>query len=325
MSNYFDTKIPSDIEIDVLVYQFGLRPTLPIMDFLYLEHIRSLSSEHEIKKVIIFPTIDKSRTSQSKEDFEQFKNNVSKVLRNVDFDIIDPFHDIYFNVEDLVSDEFLSTLNYLGSKKYFNFLKREFHLKINSINDFNQYRPVDNKIKDLYTHIYKCWGIVNYIKKNHDLNNTFNFSAIFWEWEVDKLGVLKHFSNSNNNISFFPILGKTQMLNKSRPLPVYVEDDAICIFNSSLEITNVAINFIPFISKYNSILESILKQENSLKHEQIVRDGKKSWEAFLASFSLIEDKKIKPTPHLFKFLGLVVKMQSFLNNGGNKKIVKIST
>lgn len=316
IANYFESKVPHSTEIEVLVYQFGLRATLPVMDWFYLEYINYLSSNVKIKKLVIFPTIDKSRASQSQNDFQNFSKNINKVIKNIPVEIVDPHNDNYFNKEDLVSDEFISTLKYLGSREYFDFLHREYSVSINSIADFNQYRPEDDKIKDIYTHIYKSWGIVNYIKKHIDLTEPVNISAIFWEWEADKIGVLKQFSNSIDNITLFPILGKTQMLNDTTPVPVYIEKDAICIFDENKNIIETALKFKSHINKYNSILEAVLKNYvETLDKKQLTKDGKSEWTSYKTSFKNADNEMTSVSNDFYYFLGLVLKIKLQIKNG----------
>jgi len=82
ISYYFDSKVPDDCHnIDIFFYQFGLRKTLPIMDWLYLEYIKFLNKTHQIKKLVIFPTIDLSVTCQLENDFNVFSENIKKYLR----------------------------------------------------------------------------------------------------------------------------------------------------------------------------------------------------------------------------------------------------
>jgi len=315
ISNHFESKVPDTTEIEVLFYQFGLRATLPIMDWLYLEYINYLNSKIQIKKLVIFPTIDKSKSSQSKEDFLKFSTNIKKIIKVENIEIIDPHNDSYFNKEDLVSDEFITTLKYLGSNKHFQFLRRDFKLKISSINDFNKFRQIDDRIKDIYTHIYKSWCIVNYIKLHVDLTNCVNISAIFWEWEADKIGVIKHFSNIENNITLYPILGKTQMLNKTKPVPVYVEHDTICIFEDTNSIIEKAIKFQPYLKKYNSLLESVIGQYEKINKSEIRKNGEKEWDSFKFSNDTPRNSIFLGSKDFYLFLGLIQKIKKRIKNG----------
>jgi hypothetical protein len=315
ISNYFISNIPDGYKIDYFFYQLGLRETLPIMDWLYLEYINFLNKKFKIGKLVIFPTIDKSKISQTKDDFNQFEKNIRKVVKNLVIEIVDPYQDSYFEKEDLVSEDFIKTLEYIGSKKYFKFLWDNFNIRITSISDFNKFRPVDNKIKDIYTHIYKSWCIVNYIKKNIvSMNKSLNISTIFWEWEVDKFGVIRHYSSKEDKIALCTVLGKTQMLNKTTPVPVFMEHETICIFDDSKSTIEKALKFMPSLEKYNSLLESVLisQYDEVIKRKDIIADGKKHWVNFKTKNT---HKLEKTTKDFFLFLGLIAKIRSIIENG----------
>jgi len=312
ISNYFKPDIPKDCKIDFFFYQLGLRKNLPIMDWLYFEYIKFLNKKFPIKKLIIFPTIDMTATSQAQCDFNEFCDNINKIFKssNIEFDIVDPYKDIYFDKDDLISKDFIETLKYIGSEKYFGYLKK-FDIRITSISDFNKFHPNDDKIMNIYTHVYKSWGIINYIKRNIDLTEKVNISAIFWEWEVDKFGVLKHYSGNNMSINFWPVLGITQMLNKTTPIPIFIEDKAIGIFDSKKYIIDKAINFMPFLKKCNLLLESVLSQHSEIKREDIIDNGKILWRGFINQGTQ-KTERTKPTKDFYLFLGLIAEIRRHL-------------
>ena len=321
ISNYFESTIIDNHDIDVFFYQFGLRKTLPIMDWLYLEYIKFVNKTSKIKKLVIFPTIDNSVKSQVDGDFKEFCENINKVFEKsgINIDIIDPNTDTYFDTEDWVSKDFIESLVYVGSKKYFDFLWDELKIKITSISDFNKFHPVDERIKDIFTHIYKARCIVNYIENDEDLirQPELNISTILWEWEVEKLGIIKHYSNKKENIIFHPVLGITQMLNKTIPVPVFIENETICIFDSEQSIINKALTFIPFLKKYNLLLESVLSLYDTIERKSrkdIIENGKKQWTSFITSYGDIP-KNRKPTKDFFLFLGLIDKIKLKIKNG----------
>jgi hypothetical protein len=316
ISNYFKSDVRDDHPIDFFFYQLGLRKNLPIMDWLYLEYIKFLHKKSPITKLIIFPTIDMTAASQLECDFNEFRENIDKVFKNsgIKIDIIDPYKDIYFDKEDLISNDFIATLKFIGSKKYFDFLWEIFNIKITSISDFNKFHPVNDKIMNIYTHVNKSWCIINYIKKNVDLTKRVNISAIFWEWEVDKLGVIKHYSDNVDNITFCPVLGITQMLNKTTPIPIFIEGEAIGVFDNEKNIINKAIKFMPFLKKCNLPLESIFPRNCKANKKEIKDDGKKLWKNSRKPQNTQEIEHIAPTKDFYLFLGLIAKIRSLYKN-----------
>jgi len=309
IEKYFESSVRNNYPIDFFFYQLGLRKKLPIMDWLYFEYIKFLNENTRIKKLIIFPTIDTSEALQAGDDFSIFCENVKKIFKNsgIELEFIDPFQDRYFYKKDLFSKDFIAALNYIGSEKFFKSLKKSFHIKITSISDFNKSRPKDDKIKNIFIHIHKSWSIVNYIRENIKLDESVHISAIFWKWQVDKLGVIKHYL-SEKKVNFYPVLGITQ---NTEPL----ELDSICIFDSDRAIKEKAIKSQAFLKRYNLLLESVLsrKKDFNFNKEKIISDGEKQWRSF--EFGTTNDtQKIKNTKCFFLFLGLIDEIKRIIEN-----------
>jgi len=311
ISKYFKTTIRDGHEIDYFFYPLGLRKKLPIMDWLYLEYIKFINKKSKIKELVIFPTIDMSAASQLDSDFNEFCANINMVFRDsgIKLNIINPRHDIYFDVQDLISKDFIETLKYIGSKKYFDFLREyPFYIKITSISDFDEIHPINERIKDIFTHIYKSWCIVNYIKKNVNITRPVNISTIFLQCEVDKLGVMKYFSEKEDNITFYPVLGKTQFLKRNIPIPVFVEEETICIFDDENDIINKALKINHVLKKYNSILKNTIGNVTKRDTKNMIIDGEKQWQVFAVK----KTSKMKNAwqKDFYLFLGLIDKVKS---------------
>jgi len=327
ISDHFQQiKPPENQKIDFFFYPFDLNKTIPIMDWWYLEYIKVFNKKNKIKKLIIFPTIGVTRINQTANDIDKFSENIRKILKGsgIEIEFIDPYKTNDFDKGDLISNDFITTLKYIGSKKYFDFLLDNFKIKITSISDFNKYRhpdddesyldddephPDDDKIKNIFIHICKSWGIVNYIKKNVIINNSVNISTIFWEWEVDKFGVIAHYLSRNNQVHYFPILGRTQMLNKTKSIPD-IENKSICIFDDSESMITKVITFMPFLKRYNSLLECVLSQYEVIKRKDIINNGEEWWKAFKFIHDTPQIKNLKVGKDFFLFLGLIEKIKA---------------
>jgi len=311
IENYFKSIIHDDCEIDYFFYQFGLRKTLPIMDWLYLEYIKFINKKSKIVKLVIFPTIDGSVSSQISDDFNELSMNINLLFENsgIEVMIINPYLDNYFKNKDLILKDFIESLKYIGSRRYFKFLWDNFRVRIRNISDFNKYHPFDDRILNIFTHIYKSWCIVRYIDKEFIQNQEKNISAIFWEWEVDKLGVIKYYLGNKGNINLFPVLGKTQLLNRKTPLPVFIEDKTICVFDDRDSTIKKAIKFLPFLSKYNIILESVFSEYEKIKKREIRNFGKSLWLSYKLTHDTETNCVIKETNDFFMFLGLIFKIR----------------
>jgi hypothetical protein len=315
ISSLFEIDIPNDCEIDILFYQLGLRKNLPVMDWLYFEYIKFLNRKNKIKELVIFPTII---IPQHDNDFKEFFKNVNKLFKGseIKLTIIDPCQDNYFNGENLISTEFIETLKYIGSKRYFDFLSENFGVKINSISDFNKFSPTEDKIMEIFLHICKSWSTINYLEKNIDFSKSMKISIIFWEWEVEKLGVIKHYleKKGEKNIKLYTISGKTQMLNKNKPIPD-IENKTICIFGDEKStIMEAATKYKSFLKKYNSILRTVLSMYENVKEKEIRENGKKIWINFKRNNYKSEIKNIKETNDLFIFLELFNKIRNIIEN-----------
>jgi hypothetical protein len=313
LATYFNSTIPDDLHIDILFYQLGLRSRLAVIDCLYFEYLNFLLTKYSIKKIVIIPTIDKSRDAQNEEDFISFKINVSKILKTSNIEFLDPHIDKFFELKDLVSNDFLNALTYIGSEEYFSFLRKEFSLEVNTLNDFNKFRPNDQKVRDLFTHIYRSWAVVKYLYNSYGEHTDLKISFIFWEWEVDKIGMLKYFSNNSDNMTVFPILGKTQMLTEKIPVPVFVEENSISFFEDLNKIIVTAIRFKSYISKYNILLRSIISNYEPIIRKNVIENGKKYWLTYRTSFNFKSDEKFIPDISFFEFLGLIIRIQKLLS------------
>jgi len=319
IGKYFDTKIPNEHEIDIIFYQFGLRKNLPLMDWLYLEYVKYIHKKsNNIRKFVIFPTIDGTVASQTENDFLQFSKNIDLLFQNsgIEVIIINPFCDNYFNNNDFVLKEFVDCLKYIGSSEYFEELWSELSIKINNISDFNKYHPAGENVKNIFTHIYKSWCIIKYLDNEVLQDNEKNISIIIWEWEVDKYGVMKYYLTNitkRANILFCPVLGRTVMHNRKTSIPVFVESETICVFDDRESIINKAIKFSPFLKKYNSILESVLLQYIIIDKKNIREIGKKIWDSYAITHREISHNYILNN-NFYYFLGLITKIRFTYEN-----------
>ena len=314
ISNHFKANFPDECEIDLFLFQLGIRKTLPIMDWLYFEYIKFINKNNKIKKLLIFPTVFTPTLEKSDDEFIEFSENINKIFKgsDIEINIINPKQDNYFKNDDFISEHFITTLKYIGSKEYFNYLKEDFKIKVTSITDFNKFRPVDDKVLNIFIQIYKSWFIVNYLNENINLNESINISSIFWEWEVEKLGVIKYYSSKKNNIIFYPVLGKTQMLSKDKIISE-IENNTICIFDNEKSTMGKAIRFKRFLKKYNLLLKNVLSQYIEFKIKDIKINGKKIWEIYKVK-NTEETRNINVSRNFFLFIGLINKIKLVINN-----------
>ncbi|MDH5415558.1 MAG: hypothetical protein OEW87_15585 [Flavobacteriaceae bacterium] len=256
--NYFDV-IGSD-KVDRVIYELGLRPKIPLVDLLYLEFLHSLLKVGRVNKILVFPSIDLTYPAQSKEDFEEFRKNVLKVFCKYknQICIVDPFS-ITISTENFLSADFLETVKFIGSSKFITFVRDRLNLRINSFRDFNKLHPEDIRLLSMYVHLVRGWIIHNYMKENELLNTPVNLGFIIWETEVDKLGFFVKLSSESQNILLTPILGKSILFGKNRPIPVFEPANTLNIFD---EFPNIILKLAntndKAVRKYIETLSTIL-------------------------------------------------------------------
>lgn len=214
--------------IDLVAYQFGLRPNLPIIDVLYLELLKKMQKNGSIKKIAIFPTIDKSATSQTEQDLENFKKNIASVFchESHSFEIIDPFRKSELTSSELIEESFIDTLNYLGKSEFYSEVYEISKSNIRGIQDFNKFHPKDKSVMTLITHVFKAWEvreyILNYIEQSS--KEKMNIGFIFWEVEYDKWGIYNRTAKDDKINELTLLIGKSILGKNLKPIAVYTRD-----------------------------------------------------------------------------------------------------
>jgi hypothetical protein len=243
VKSYFHT--PSGYnKIDLVAYQFGLRPNLPIIDLLYLELLKNMQSNEKIEKIVIFPTIDKSSVTQNEKDLDNLTENLKKVFcHNPDcFEIINPFRDSALTSKELIEENFIDTLSYLGNQEFYNNVYDVSKHNINGIQDFNKYHKKDKAVMTLITHVFKAWEVREYIL-NHIKSSSkekMNIGFIFWEVEYDKWGIYNRTAKDDKIEELTLLIGKSifgkeNFFSKYKPIPVFTRD-ALGVFDEKQEI-----------------------------------------------------------------------------------------
>lgn len=307
--------------IDLVAYQFGLRPNLPIIDILYLELLKKFIILKKIKKIVIFPTIDKSSQGQSIIDFELFKKNINSVFcKNKNHIIIsDPFKRSEIDYNDLINDNYIDSLNYLCSKEFINEVLITSGQRITGIEDFNKFHPKERSIMTLFTHIYKAWEVreyvLNYISESKMSTNNIGF--IFWEVEFDKWGIYSRTAKENtiNELALF--IGKSLYDKKMKPIPVFTNealgifDDCSIIFekvtkHSKIQVSTL-IEIITAILKDNYNEEILSKKALLAESTKVINSLFSSNKSFGAIFSIVKNQLSNNERILFV---LLIKLRS---------------
>lgn len=309
-------------EVNYVVYQLGLRPNIPLVDLLYLEFLHYLLKNKRVSEIILFPSVDLSYPTQTKDDFEAFKKNVFTIVRNYKNNMcfIDPFVS-GVSVEQLLSREFLQVIKHIGSIKFIKFIKNVLDWKGDSFGDFNKFHPDDIRLLTIYIHLIKGWIIRAYLIKNGIIDNRrLNLGIFMWETEVYKIGIFQWMAEHNSNLSITPILGKTIFYEKNKPLPVFDPKITICIFENFRDIILKLVNKKDKeIKKYVELLVTILMENYSenITYKVAYKHGRNLFKQQELSFpKLVNIKKLTKKGYIALYLIHLLKMK--YSNGQRK-------
>jgi hypothetical protein len=265
-SKYFVTH-GSEV-VDYVVYQLGLRPSIPIVDLLYLEFLHHLLINRSVtNKVIIYPVPDLSAPlgETGEVEYIEFKKNVLSVFKSYEDQVTVLSHlPILPDVKELLSSSFLNTVRYIGSEQYIKKVKRITKTEIKNYAHFNKHHPKELRLVNLFVHTMRGWISLRKLESVIDLHDGLRIGYLIWETELDKLGQFMCFlENKRMNVNCSIFMGKT-LCAKGRPLPVFDCNKTLDIFCSE----SVIVNLVSHVSnkaarKYIEILQVILKQNYS--------------------------------------------------------------
>lgn len=251
--------------VDYVVYQLGLRPSIPIVDLLYLEFLHYLLVKGYInRKVIIFPIPDLSipYDETGEVQFNHFKKNVLSVFKtHRDRVTVLSYHPILPDVNEMFSPIFLHTLKYTGSEQYMNRVKRISKSAIKDITHFSKHHPKELRLVNLFVHAMRGWISLRKLESIIELQDGLKIGILIWETGLDKLGQFMCFwENKGLNVSCSVYIGKTLCV-KGRPLPVFDNNNTLnmfCTEENTIKLVSQMSN--RAAKKCIEILQVILKQ-----------------------------------------------------------------
>lgn len=263
--------------VDHVIYQLGLRPTIPLMDLLYLEFLNGFLLEKRAKKLFIYPSADLSYPSQDKPEYEEFKTNVLRVLSSQKNKVcfMDPSL-LQSHTQDLVSKEFLQAVRYIGSRQFIAFLRDVINWTGNSVSDFNKFHPEDMRLLTVYVHLLRGWSIRQYLLESGIFDKPVNLGFLMWETEVDKLGVFQWMAQHIPMMTITPILCRSITSQKNTPIPVFEPEKTIYIFDDMEKtLLKLANKQDREIKVYIEILSTIMAENytNDFNHKVACKDG----------------------------------------------------
>jgi len=290
--------------VDYVVYQLGLRPSIPIVDLLYLEFLHYLLVKGYINtKVIIFPIPDLSipYDETGEVQFNQFKKNVLSVFKtHRDRVTVLSYHPVLPEVNEMFSPIFLHTLKYTGSEQYINRVKRISKRAIKDITHFSKHHPKELRLVNLFVHAMRGWISLRKLETTIELQDGLRIGILIWETGLDKLGQFMCFwENKGLNVSCSVYMGKTLFV-KGRPLPVFDNINTLNMFCTEDNIVKLVSQLSSNATrKYIEILQVILKQNyfESLSAKENRRLAKRWLESRLISHPK-ESVKLTEVQHM---------------------------
>ncbi len=335
-SQYF--KFFGDVEdMDYLIYQLGLRPLIPIVDFLYLEYIKFLlRNRTNIKKVFIFPTPDLSWDEQDYKAYNTFNNNLSRIFKEkkikdkLQIEFLPLFSELKNDIpaDYFFEKELLFIIQYTSSRKFIDYINSITKLRIRSFCDFNKFHPSELSLVSIYVHLIRNLWIKRFLETHNILvkGTKVNLGFLIWEWEIDKLGIYSYLATKYEELKITPILGKTIFASKNKPLPVFTHSDTVYIFENIIktaeklqfkkekEIKNmIKLLKLILISNYRKNYEN-LELESKLRRSKEINQW---YNGYILSFPQLQRFSLSLTKH--KCLFLLYHLKNILEYDFNNK------
>jgi len=269
-------------EADYIIYQLGLRPTIPLVDLLYFEYLHYLLNENKAKEVHIYAFPDHTSPSQKESDYDELCVHVRKIFGNTQNRVKFIGPDILRNyAADLFTEELLEALVYIGSDEFFKYLNLHLKWKGSDIGDFNKSREQKDKLKSLFVHLARGWCIRGHLLDGifKNKNGKVALGFLIWQDEVDKLGVVNYMKeHCATNMAIIPILGKNIMISKKNPVPTFDHEKTVCLFDDSIKAIKMIINKTnKELSQYINIMTTIMVNNIT------VNSHKQMWNATIKS------------------------------------------
>lgn len=233
--------------LDILIYQHGLRPKVPVIDYMYLTYIRTLLVGNEVDRVMIFPTISASDPRSEldpeslEEDFSVLKANSLKVFEEVSSDVtfVAPT-DLPVPPPFSKSTTKRQLLRHAGSHEYLATIDSQIgHISIKDFSDFSRYHPKGDRLYHIVDHLFQALRIWAYLKQETDLLlSDRHIGLLLWEWEFDKVAAWHQlFGSLEAEVRVTSHLGRTVkyftwagLVPEYNPVPVFSGPDTLEVF-----------------------------------------------------------------------------------------------
>lgn len=235
-----------DGKIDCVIYQMGIRPTIPLMDCIYHLYLKSLLQKGAIAKVAIFATQDLSAPNQNDDEKKTFEENTRLIYG----DQAQKIYISFLNKEatlaaQLISKEFSDAVKNIEGHNLIESWKRKLAengtVLTGNITKTIEWAAKSRKQRGFFNfihHINRTWIICCSLSEiipqlSPKPKEQLRIGSILWEVELAKYGVLhEYFRQQGYVITHDFILAKsvTDGIKKSS-IPTHEHDKAICIYD----------------------------------------------------------------------------------------------
>jgi hypothetical protein len=222
-------------------YQLGLRPQIPIVDFYYLQYLLKLLRKDQIRKLVIYPSVDLSFPTQDILAFQQLEKRVLLIFgdQSHKVQLIDPVQQKHnLSSVALLSRDFLSSIQYIAGDDFQKKCRRILGDNHWTWQKCNRYHPEDLRLVSIYVHTVRGYIMWHFLQeelnnRTSEVSHSLRVGFLIWETEMAKLAVFDQLSSQRpiSRLVLSPILGRTILLPRGKPLPVFEPDKTIALFS----------------------------------------------------------------------------------------------
>lgn len=236
--------LPTGTKLDLLVYQLGIRPEIPLLDALYCMHLRQLLETGAVEKVLIFPTTDLSASLSDQKGFPMFRDNIGKLFGDYRSKL--EYIDLYktnIGASELISNSFNEAVAHIEREEVVSQWKGELDLHqdrvarrafetlfsqlpfdkriskqvLESLNPIAWSTSIKNSnlLQSTVHHINRTWLISKFLddsvfSSSFSGKKKLKVGSVLWEIEIAKYGIFDYCSKQENSkFGYYPIFGKT--------------------------------------------------------------------------------------------------------------------
>jgi hypothetical protein len=198
---------------DIVVYELSLRPTIPLMDLLYFEFLRSCLESEKVKKVVVFPWNGWHFEDDESTEESQLAVNLPRVFGAYwpSVEIVSGAQLIRFS-DLILTREFFNSLERFGESVFLREASKLMGSTFRTTSDINRGHPSKLKVRATVEHSIRGWLISNYLQaehlETHEAERSLRVASLLWEQELLKTLLLNHLQE-HSEVEWGLLVGKT--------------------------------------------------------------------------------------------------------------------